>query len=260
MTARRVDLNADVGEGFGLYAFGNDAELLPLVSSASVACGWHAGDPSTMRATVALAVEHRVAIGAHVSYPDLLGFGRRRMQASPDEIHDWVLYQAGALAAFVEAAGGRLQHVKPHGGLYYACCEEGEVAEAVARATCALGEHLHFVGMGRVADAAAKRADVRFAAEGFVDLEYAGPERLAPGCFSADDPDTVASRAVSIVVDGRATTRDGAGFSLAAATLCVHGHLPGAVANARRVRSALEAAGATISPLDEAASNEVAER
>jgi 5-oxoprolinase (ATP-hydrolysing) subunit A len=250
--ARRVDINADVGEGFALYSFGHDAAILRHASSANIACGWHAGDPSIMRATVDLAVSAGVALGAHVSYPDLMGFGRRRMVATPEEVYEWVLYQVGALSAFVEAAGARLQHVKPHGSLYYACAEDGETAEAVARATRALGDELIFVSMTAEAGAAAQRAGARFAPEAFVDMEYAEPDRLVRGGFSGEDEELVARRALSAVVAGEGTTRDGRTFAVDVRTICIHGHLPNAAANAQRVRQRLDEAGVRVVTLAEA--------
>src|SRR5256714_2868399 len=137
--ATKVDLNADMGESYGRWTLGDDDALMPLLTSANIACGFHGGDPHVMRSTVALALGHGVGIGAHVAFPDLIGFGRRRMAASPEEIQDYVVYQAGALRAFAEGAGARLQHVKPHGALYTSIVDSPEHAQAVADAVAELG-------------------------------------------------------------------------------------------------------------------------
>src|SRR5206468_9493352 len=137
--AVKVDLNADMGESYGRWTLGDDDALMPHLTSANIACGFHGGDPHVMRRTVALALEHGVGVGAHVAFPDLIGFGRRRLAATPDEVADYVVYQAGAVKAFAEAAGGRLQHVKPHGALYTSIVDSSELADAAARAVASLG-------------------------------------------------------------------------------------------------------------------------
>src|SRR6478736_5840981 len=173
----RIDLNADMGESYGRWTLGDDEALMPLLTSANIACGFHAGDPHVMRKTVELALEHGVGIGAHVSFPDLIGFGRRRMAATPEEVADYVVYQAGALAAFVEAAGGRLQHVKPHGALYTTIADSEKHAEAVAGAVASLGGDLILLMPPVVAPAAAA-AGVPFVPEGYVDLDYDAAGKL----------------------------------------------------------------------------------
>src|SRR5689334_19633089 len=167
----RVDLNADMGESYGRWTLGNDDALMPHLTSANIACGFHGGDPHVMRATVALAVEHGVGIGAHVSFPDLIGFGRRQLAASGAEIQDYVVYQAGAIRAFAEAAGGSLQHVKPHGALYTSIVGDQELAQAVAEAVGMLGPDVILLMPPAVAPAAAG-AGVQFVPEGYVDLDY----------------------------------------------------------------------------------------
>jgi UPF0271 protein len=250
MTAR-IDVNADLGEGFARYRFGNDAEMMRFVSSASVACGWHAGDPSIMRHSVEIAVESGVAVGAHVSFPDMLGFGTHRMVARPDEIRDWTLYQVGALKAFTDAAGVELQHVKPHGALYYQCAEDDAVVAAVVEATKALGEGVLFVSMGRPAAEACRRLGVPFVSEGFADMTYEAPERLTPSGFDADDPEVVAERAVRFAVERAGVTVDGTRFEADVDTICVHGHLAGGAQNARRVSERLAEAGVEVVPMRE---------
>ena len=164
----RVDLNADLGESFGAWPMGHDAALMPSLSSANIACGFHAGDPGTMRETVALARAHGVAVGAHPGFPDLVGFGRREMQASPREIEDFVLYQVAALAGVAAAQGVGLQHVKAHGALYLMACRHRAMADAIARAVAALDKSLILFGLPRSAMLEAGRAaGLRVAAEVF---------------------------------------------------------------------------------------------
>ncbi|MDI3340899.1 MAG: 5-oxoprolinase subunit PxpA [Sphaerobacter sp.] len=248
--AVQMDINSDMGESFGRYTIGNDAELMTLITSANIACGWHAGDPKVMRETVELAVQHGVGIGAHVAFPDLLGFGRRRMDVSPQEIYDYTLYQAGALAAFAAAAGGRLQHVKPHGAFYVMCSENPEYAEALARAVKALGDDVALVLMGDVAPKAAAAIGVPYVPEGYIDLNYNARGQLVLERHKAAwDPDEVASRAVRIALEKSVGTVDGTTLPMAVKTLCIHGDAPNSGAIARRVRERLEAAGVEIVPM-----------
>ena len=171
MTAK-IDINADMGESYGRWTLGNDAELMPFLSSANIACGYHGGDPHVMRNTVRLARKHGVAIGAHVSFPDLIGFGRRRMDISPQELKDYVTYQAGALQAFAVAEGARVEHVKPHGMLYVMCSQDETYAIAMAEAVKELDGGLILLLTGELWAAAAKRVGVPFVMEGYVDLDY----------------------------------------------------------------------------------------
>jgi len=249
-----IDLNADVGEGFGAWAMGADAELLALVTSANVACGFHAGDPSVMDRTVALAVRAGAAVGAHPGYPDLRGFGRRPIEADPAEIERDVLYQVGALQAFAKAHGTRVVHVKAHGALYNQAAEEEAVARAVARGVARAGRELILVGLAstEVMRRAAQAEGLRFAAEAFADRRYtrAGTlqPRREPGAVVAD-PAEAAAQAVAIAVEGRVIASDGSVVALRADTLCLHGDNPAAVANAAAVRHALQAAGVAVRPL-----------
>ena len=240
----RIDLNCDMGEGFGRYDIGQDAQLMPLISSANVACGFHASDPSTMHRTVKLAKEYNVAVGAHPSFPDLVGFGRREMAASPPEIRDDVMYQVGALLAFCKAEGVPLRHVKPHGALYNLAARDIEVATAIAAAVRSVDPSLYLVGLcGSAMVEAARETGLNFAAEAFADRGYRKDGRLVSRKEHGavlDDPEIVAERVVRMVRDGEVTTVDGTGISIDPKTVCVHGDTPGAVALLRAIRRRLE--------------------
>lgn len=249
-----IDLNADVGEGFGAWTMGDDAALLPFVTSVNVACGFHGGDPLIMDRTVGAALERGVRIGAHPSYPDLRGFGRREMQASPDEVETDVLYQAGALRAFVESRGGRLWHVKPHGALYNQAVRDLGLARAIARGVRRLGGGVTLVGLATspVFREAASSEGVPFAGEAFVDRAYESDGTLArrgtPGAILEDEA-AAARQAVEIAGSGRVTAKDGVRVAVTASTLCLHGDHPNALAIARAVRTALEASGVKVQAL-----------
>jgi UPF0271 protein len=249
--AERIDLNADMGESYGRWTLGDDEALIPLLTSANIACGFHGGDPHVMRRTVALALEHGVGVGAHVAFPDLIGFGRRRLAASPDEIRDYVAYQAGALRAFVEAAGGRLQHVKPHGALYTTIVDGPEHAAAVAEAVASLGPDVVLLMPPEVAPAAA-RAGVPFVPEGYVDLDYDSSGKLVlERVKQLRDPAATAERAVRLVRDGTVPTTDGGELTLQVESICVHGDAPNAPEIARAIREALQRAGVELASLAE---------
>jgi 5-oxoprolinase (ATP-hydrolysing) subunit A len=246
----QVDLNSDLGEGYGAWALGDDAALLDVVTSANVACGFHAGDPSTMRRTVEAAAARGVAVGAQVSYPDLVGFGRRRMDVAPDDLSADVLYQLGALQAMCRAAGTRVRHVKPHGALYNRVADDPAQAAAVVEAV--RGEGLPLLGLaGSAVALAAQEAGVPFVAEAFADRGLTADGRLVPrgrpGAL-VTDADEAAARVVRMVVEGRATAVDGTELEVRPASVCVHGDTPGAVAVARRVRAALQDAGVALRP------------
>lgn len=232
---------------------GADAEILALVTSASVACGFHAGDPVVMDRTVALAVRAGVALGAHPGHPDLRGFGRRALDAAPDEIERDVIYQVGALQAFARAHGTRVVHVKPHGALYNQAAEDDKVARAIARGVARAGRELVLVGLASTGAmrAAAQAEGIRFAAEAFADRRYTSTgtlqSRRETGAVLVD-PAAAAAQAVQIATTGRVTASDGTSIALAADTLCLHGDNPAAVANAAAVRRALEAAGVAVRP------------
>ena len=251
--SRLIDLNSDMGESFGHYALGNDEALLDVVSSANVACGFHAGDPRVMRRTVEVARAKGVGIGAHPGYLDLAGFGRREMTATPDEVLTDVLYQLGALAAFCRAAGAGLQHVKPHGALYNQIARDERLALAAAEAVARFDPALIFVGLpGSAHERAAAQVGLPFAREAFADRAYNPDGTLAsrqlPGSVITD-PAEVAARAVRMAVEGRVTALDGSELALAPDTLCIHGDTPGAPDLARRVRAALEEHGVAVRPL-----------
>jgi 5-oxoprolinase (ATP-hydrolysing) subunit A len=246
----RIDLNADVGESFGAYKLGRDEDLIPLITSANVACGFHAGDPGVMRATVAIARDHRVAIGAHPGFPDLVGFGRRELNASPQEVEDAVAYQIGALAGIAAAQGVRLQHVKAHGALYNMAVRTRPLADAIARATASVDRTLILVGLpGSELIEAGKRAGLQTASEGFADRAYqrdgALVPRTQPGAV-IDDAETVVDRAVMMARERAVVAGDGSRVPIDIETLCVHGDTPGAASLASRIRQALATAGVEV--------------
>ena len=238
-----IDLNCDVGEGFGAWRMGPDEELVPLVSSASVACGFHAGDPATMHATVRLARQHGVAVGAHPSYPDLAGFGRRPLAATPEQIRDDVIYQVGALLGFCRAEGVRLAHVKAHGALYNAAARDPAVARALAEAVHAVDPELWVVALARSAMVeAAREAGLRCAQEVFADRACLRDGTLLPrdrpGAVLTE-PAAVADRVVSVVRDGELPAADGGMLVVDAQTVCIHGDTPGAALLLAAVRERL---------------------
>jgi 5-oxoprolinase (ATP-hydrolysing) subunit A len=245
-----VDLNSDLGEGYGNWALGDDAALLGIVTSANVACGFHAGDPATIDRTVRTATEHGVAIGAQVSYPDLVGFGRREIDVAPDDLTADVLYQIGALEAFARAADSRVRYVKPHGALYNRIARDPVQAAAVVEAIRRYDPALPLLTLpGSAAMQAAEEAGIKAVAEGFADRAYTKEGRLVsrrePGAV-LHDPERVAARAVVMATEGRVETADGGEVAVKVRSLCVHGDTPGAVELARAVRAALEEAGVTL--------------
>jgi 5-oxoprolinase (ATP-hydrolysing) subunit A len=247
-----VDLNSDLGEGFGVWRLGDDAALLGIVSSANVACGFHAGDPSIMRAVAAGAVEHRVAVGAQVSYRDLAGFGRRYMDVAPDELTNDVLYQLGALDGVCRAVGTRVRYVKPHGALYNACIVDDQQARAVARAVQEYDDALPVLGLpGSALLRAAELAGLSAVSEGFADRGYTPDGHLVPRSEPGavvTDADAVVKRSVRMVTAGEVVAVDGSVLPMVVSSLCIHGDTPGAVELARRVRGALEEAGVDVRP------------
>jgi 5-oxoprolinase (ATP-hydrolysing) subunit A len=246
-----VDLNADMGESYGRWTLGDDAALMPHLTSANIACGFHGGDPHVMRETVALALEHGVGIGAHVAFPDLIGFGRRRLAVTPAEVQDYVVYQAGAVRAFAEAAGGRLQHVKPHGALYTSIVDSPELAEAVAAAVAMLGSGVILLMPPAVGEAAAE-AGVPFVPEGYVDLDYdAAGKIVLERAKQLRDPQEMGEKAVRLIREGKVRTTAGGDLELEVRSICVHGDAPNAPQIAQAVRAALEGAGIELAPLDE---------
>jgi UPF0271 protein len=245
-----VDLNADVGEGFGRWSLGDDDALMPLITSANVACGFHAGDPSTIRRTCASAVEHGVTIGAQVSYPDLAGFGRRFIDIDPAELIDAVLYQIGALQALAASAGGRVRYVKPHGALYNAVVHHEGQAGAVVAAVRDYDRDLPVLGLpGSALLRAAEAAGLRAVPEVFADRGYTADATLVPRSEPGavlHDPEEVAQRVLRMVTDGVVRSVSGADVAVRGDSVCVHGDSPGAVDMATAVRAALDGAGVTV--------------
>ncbi|MBQ1097735.1 LamB/YcsF family protein [Streptomyces sp. b94] len=245
-----IDLNADLGEGFGRWRLTDDAGLLSVVTSANVACGFHAGDPVTMRRVCELAAERGVTIGAQVSYRDLAGFGRRAMDVPPAELAAEVAYQVGALEVFARAAGTRVAYVKPHGALYNRVVRDAEQGAAVVDGVLLAGGALPVLGLpgSRLLELAG-RAGLPVVPEAFADRAYTDEGTLVPrGQEGAvvTDPDAVVERSVGLAVSGTVTARSGARVEVRARSLCVHGDTPGAVELARRVRQRLEASGVRV--------------
>jgi UPF0271 protein len=232
-----------MGESYGAWKMGADAEVMPFITSANIACGFHAGDPATIRKTVRLAVDHGVAIGAHPSLPDLMGFGRRVMRISPQEMYDLVIYQAGAVEAFVRAAGAKLHHVKCHGALYNMAANDEALSDAMARAAKDLGGVLLYALAGSAMMACAAKRGVRAVGEAFADRGYQDDGTLAPrnvpGGMIEDETKSVA-QALAMVRDGHVTSLSGKRVPVAPATLCLHGDQPGAVAFAKALRAAFK--------------------
>lgn len=248
-----MDLNCDMGESFGAYRLGQDEDVLPWVTSANIACGYHAGDPLVMERTVRLAFQHGAAVGAHPGYPDLQGFGRRNMDLNAEEIEAVVLYQIGALAAFVRAAGGELAHVKPHGALYNQAAGNREFSAAIARAAARFSKEIILVGLaGSLLVEAGEAAGLRVANEAFPDRAYNSDgtlrSRRLPGAV-LEDPQSVSQNALKLVREGIAVTAGSQNHTIPVDTLCLHGDNPSAGKNARQVREALEAAGIEVAPL-----------
>lgn len=247
-----IDLNSDMGESFGAWTMGADAELLGQVTSANIACGFHAGDPRTMDATVALAAERGVAIGAHVSYPDLVGFGRRQLRVSADELVTDVLYQIGALAAFCRRHGTAVRYVKAHGALYNDLADDTSMAGALADAVLAYGGDLAVLVLAGspAADVLAQRG-VRVVREGFADRAYTAAGRLVrrgrPGAVLTDAP-AVAERGWRIATRAPIEAEDGSALVLDVDSLCVHGDTPGAVGLARELRAFLASRDVEVAP------------
>lgn len=249
----RIDLNCDLGESFGAYTLGNDAAVMSLITSANIACGFHAGDPQVMARTVRLALEHKVALGAHPGFADRVGFGRRALAATPDEIENDVLYQIGALAAFARAEGASLAHVKPHGALYHLAAARAPLAHAIARALARFDTRLILVGPpDSMLEHAARECHLRFAREGFADRAYNRDgtlrSRREPAALISE-PARAAAQALQMARTQTVTTPDGETIAMPIDTLCVHGDSPHAADILRAVRDALQENGIAISRL-----------
>jgi 5-oxoprolinase (ATP-hydrolysing) subunit A len=246
-----MDLNADLGESFGHWTLGDDARLVAHITSANVACGFHAGDFRVMEATVASCRRAGVAVGAQPGYPDLLGFGRRPLPFEPDEVESLVRYQVGALEAFCRAHGVEMQHVKPHGALYNQAAADPLLAAAVARATARFSRELALFGLASSEPMASAAADarLRFVPEAFADRRYLADGSLQPRSEPGSvltDAQAAAAQAVAIATGIGAEAADGSRVALQAESICCHGDTPGAVEIAATVRRALEAAGVSV--------------
>jgi UPF0271 protein len=243
----QIDLNGDVGESFGAYTIGHDADLIPVITSANVACGFHAGDPGVMRATVALARDNGTAVGAHPGFADLAGFGRREMPVTAREVEDLIAYQIGALAGIAATLNVRLMHVKPHGALYNMAARDETLADAIARATASVDRSLTMFGLpGSRSIEAARRHGLKTAREGFADRAYRRDGSLVPRSQPGaviHDPEIVVARAVMMAREQMVVAIDGSRIPLELETICVHGDTPGAAALATRIRQALTESG-----------------
>ncbi|MEP7193764.1 MAG: 5-oxoprolinase subunit PxpA [Actinomycetota bacterium] len=252
MTHSEVDLNADMGESFGRWTLGDDSGLLRIVTSANIACGFHAGDPATLVNTCRTAVERGVAIGAHVGYRDVAGFGRRFIDMDPDDLFADVLYQIGALDGIARSCGGRVAYVKPHGALYNTVVHHAEQARAVVRAVVAYEQDLALLGLpGSILLDVGLSRGLRTVREAFADRAYTAQGTLVSRREPASvlhDPEVVAARVVRMVTQARLTAVDGTEIALEADSVCVHGDSPDAVTMAAAVRRSLEAAGVLLSP------------
>jgi UPF0271 protein len=248
-----TDLNCDMGESFGVYRLGQDEAVMPYITSANIACGFHAGDPRVMQATLRLARRHRVAVGAHPGYPDLQGFGRRSMDLAPEEVEAMVLYQIGALAGFARSEGIELAHVKPHGALYNQAAKDPSLAAAVARGVARFSQSLVLVGLaGSELLAAGQEAGLRIASEGFTDRAYEPDgslrSRRLPGSL-LETPEQALAQATRLAREGITAIVDGHPQVWPVDTLCLHGDTPNAAAFACALREGLAQAGIEVKGL-----------
>jgi 5-oxoprolinase (ATP-hydrolysing) subunit A len=245
---KRIDLNCDMGESYGAWKMGADSEVMPHISSANIACGFHGGDPATIRKTVRLALDHGVAIGAHPSLPDIMGFGRRTMRISPQEMYDFVVYQAGAVEAFARAAGAKLHHIKCHGALYNMAANDEGLSEAMVRAAQDLGAMLYVLSRSKNYDIA-RKAGVPVCGEVFADRGYTDEGTLAPRDQPGgmiEDADKAVAQALGMIEGGYVTSLSGKRVPVAADTLCLHGDQPGAAAFARALRKTFAERGISV--------------
>ena len=251
----KVDVNCDLGESFGHYQLGMDADVIPLITSANVACGFHASDPVEMEKTVLLAHENGVAVGAHPGFPDLVGFGRRNMNLSAKEVRAIMLYQMGALSAFCKECGIPMQHVKPHGALYNMAAKDETLAEAICEAIAEFDDRLILLALsGSCMLDAARRKGIRSASEVFADRAYEEDgtlvSRSKPGAM-IEDEETAVRRAVRMVKDGQVESITGRTIAIRADSVCVHGDNEKALAFVKKIRAALAAEGIAAAPLHE---------
>ena len=252
----KIDINCDMGESFGAYKLGLDEEVIKYITSANIACGYHAGDPLVMERTVSMAKEHGVSVGAHPGFPDLMGFGRRNLDATLPEIKGYVTYQIGALQAFAKVQGLRVEHVKPHGALYLMAVEDETIAEVIVEAIASVDKLLIFVALagakGEKMTKIGEKIGLRVAYEAFPDRAYT-PEgtlvsRRQPGAV-IKDPEVVAQRALMMAKEGKVVAIDGTEITLQAETLCVHGDTPGAIDLVKKIRETLTESGVQVVPL-----------
>ncbi len=241
----QVDLNCDLGESFGSYKIGNDKAMMPLISSANIACGFHAGDPLTMEKTILLALENQVSIGAHPGYPDLVGFGRRNMQIATDEVKAMVKYQVAALKGMTEALGGQLQHVKPHGALYNQAAKDPLLANAIAQAIAEIDSQLIFMGLANSEmKKAAAKYNLQFASEVFADRAYTNQGQLVPRTMDGaliHDPHVCKNRVLGMVLKSQITSIDNQKINIHADSICIHGDNPSAFDLAVEIKNYLKA-------------------
>lgn len=250
-----MDLNCDMGESFGAYTLGMDEAVMPLITSANIACGFHGGDPWVMEKTVILAKTNRVNIGAHPGYPDLEGFGRRKMELSPKELRSAMIYQIGALRAFAAAHGTRVTHVKPHGSLYLKAVEDLETAETIARAILDLDPEMAYIALagkkGENMEKLARTMGLKVIFEAFPDRAYTPEGTLAPRSMAGaviSDPHRVAQRALMMAKEHAITAIDGTRIKLEAQTLCIHGDNQGAVDLVKEIKKVLGDNGVSLAP------------
>ncbi len=248
-----IDLNCDMGESFGNYTMGRDGEVMPYITSANIAGGYHAGDPHVMRETVALAAEHDVGIGIHPGLPDKMGFGRRTMDATPEEVRDYVLYQLGALTAFAKRHGAEVQHVKPHGAMYSMLSESPDHARAVMEAVLDVDPSLIYLATDmNIYEVAQEFDDLDAVFEGYVDLDYNADRTLiVEKEVAPKDPDLVADRVVNIAKHGEVEAVDGTTLDLPAESICIHGDGPNAVELLEAIHDRLDEENIDLARLDE---------
>lgn len=255
MMDKKIDLNCDLGESYGAYTIGNDSAVIPLINSANIACGWHAGDPVVMSKTISAASNAKIAIGAHPGYPDLLGFGRRNMQVSPDDIKTYIIYQVGALNAFCKTAGVSMQHVKPHGAMYNMAAKDEKLACAICEGIASVDENLILLGLsGSCMKDAANKTGIKFASEVFADRAYEDDGSLVarskPGAVITDEKIAVA-RVVEMAKNGTVTSISGQKIKIDAQSVCVHGDNAHALEFVRKIRNALAAENIITAPISE---------
>jgi len=262
---KSIDLNCDLGESYGAWRMGADEKTIPLISSANVACGWHAGDPLVMEKTIRLVMKAGVAIGAHPGFPDRMGFGRRQMECSLQEIRSYIVYQVGALKAFCLVAGGRLRHVKPHGALYNMAVQRDGVTGVIAEAMAGLDPSLSLVLLAgqhlKKKRAEAAEHGIRIVAEAFPDRAYMPDGKLVPRREAGaviTDTRQVTERAVRLAIEGTLAATDGSPLELIPQTLCIHGDSPLAFSQAAEIRNFLREANVAVRPFGDGSSKEKA--